>query len=504
MQRHPTARASNSHAQADRNSGSAEIWTPELEHGRSPRKDGEAQQRATSAGACWCSNRSADEENLLERPAGDLDDNDEVTASRSVGVPERLMVEMSRMAVDHVEGRRVSDEVFLSALLGEAQATLLGIGARPIVAVVVPDVNPESQNTLAPDSPCATVVSGSSPAPKTMDDPPLPRDVDTLDRQIRRCGRMLAERDLRLGRLVRTMFAKGGWRVLGFGTRAEYAKERLGVSLSSLEHRALLARRAEVLPALATALTSGKIGYEAALLISRIPALGPVMADAWIDRARRRTILHLREEVDAVRLRWALDREASCAPPNDAVLAEIAELERKIQSGEIFSSLLGAARLRGPQASVTLPAGAGSRLKLRVSVELRAYFNEVEAEFRRLAGPDASFVAFMCICLWDAWLPWLQARDDKWKAVFTRDRHRCSSPVCRRTDITPHHLVFRAHGGGDEAENMALLCAWCHLQGIHGGRITALPPASSIHWLFGRASSPVLEVLGREVVSRAA
>src|ERR1044072_5560179 len=46
--------------------------------------------------------------------------------------------------------------------------------------------------------------------------------------------------------------------------------------------------------------------------------------------------------------------------------------------------------------------------------------------------------------------------------VYRRDAFRCSSPVCTRRDVTPHHLVFRSRGGGDEDENVASLCVWCH------------------------------------------
>ncbi len=496
------------------------------------------------------SSRTVRQMKALCKGSGELDDKDAppVRASRAVGAPERLMVEMSRMVVEHIEGRRIDDEVFLTALLGEAQSTLHELGARPIAGVVVPEVDAKAVRALdemkhrvdahhqsGPDpapvvDPEATQTLGeagigrfvgplddpssrpsscrSNPSEQVThgiavaDDPPLPRDVEGIDREIRRCVRQMAERDLRIGRLARSMIGRGGWWALGYATREQYATERVGLSLSSLEQRATLARRAEKQPALADALVSGKISYEAALAISRIPNLGPVMAKLWVDRARRRTVLHLREEVNAVRLRWSLDNAASCAPPDDAALAEIAELERKIQTGELFSSLLGTARLRPPQTFVTLPAGTGCEVRFCVSADVRAHLSEVEAQFRNLAGPKASFVAFMCICLWDAWLPWLEARDDKWAAVFRRDRHRCSNPVCDRTDITPHHLEFRADGGGDEDENIATLCAWCHLQGVHGDRIVALPPASNIHWWIGR--TPVLEIRGREVLARAA
>jgi hypothetical protein len=41
-------------------------------------------------------------------------------------------------------------------------------------------------------------------------------------------------------------------------------------------------------------------------------------------------------------------------------------------------------------------------------------------------------------------------------------------------------------------------CTWCHLFGVHGGRIRARGKAGNIHWEFGPVSSPCLVVHGRE------
>ena len=67
--------------------------------------------------------------------------------------------------------------------------------------------------------------------------------------------------------------------------------------------------------------------------------------------------------------------------------------------------------------------------------------------------------------------------------------------MCSRRDVTPHHLKYRSKGGGDEPDNVASVCSWCHLHGIHGGRIRAEPPADKIRWVFGR--EPILVVEGR-------
>ncbi|MCC7385912.1 MAG: HNH endonuclease [Deltaproteobacteria bacterium] len=174
-----------------------------------------------------------------------------------------------------------------------------------------------------------------------------------------------------------------------------------------------------------------------------------------------------------------------------------------MQRGEILRSLLGLGRL-GPQMSVGFLAEPSADqsirlLKLRVSLDLLRHWRAVEAEFRARAGPRASFVSFVsfaCACLWLTWRPFLQAWDDKWKEILERDRHQCTSPVCERHDVTLHHLEFRAHGGTDAPENLTSGCSWCHIEGIHRGRLKAEPPASRVRWTIGR--EPIMVVEGRE------
>ena len=82
--------------------------------------------------------------------------------------------------------------------------------------------------------------------------------------------------------------------------------------------------------------------------------------------------------------------------------------------------------------------------------------------------------------------------------IYVRDRFRCSSPVCSRRDVTPHHLQFRSAGGSDEDENIGSLCTWCHLLGVHGGRIRARGRAGHIRWELGPVGSPCIVVEGRD------
>jgi hypothetical protein len=324
----------------------------------------------------------------------------------------------------------------------------------------------------------------------------VPSDPAALDAAIQKLAAELRCQQLELADLANEVLKHRSWHALGFETAAQYAEFRLGLSLSCLEHKATLARRLHRHPVLRERLRAGLIGTEAALLLGRV--LGryaePELVEAWMERARTRTYRCLRDEVDVVLLALSFDPQASRWPPGPDELEAAAEIERRVQSGEVFRSMLGA-RSPGPQTSVTLsadlndPSRGSNRVPpvfLRLSDELYQHWRHIEAEFHDIAGPEPSFVGFMCTSLWSAWLAYLEAWDDKWAALYRRDRHRCQNPVCGRRDVTPHHIVFRAHGGTDELENMVSLCSWCHLEGVHGGRLRVEGRAGELRFQLGR------------------
>src|SRR5207237_2544910 len=113
---------------------------------------------------------------------------------------------------------------------------------------------------------------------------------------------------------------------------------------------------------------------------------GAELVEAWIDRAGRRTVKHLREEVAAVLFAVDLHPETSRLPPSEEDLEAVFAVERKIQSGELLRAHY-LAREPGPQTSVSLTATSGSRrsLQLTVSPALYAHWRSVAAEFRAVA-----------------------------------------------------------------------------------------------------------------------
>jgi hypothetical protein len=73
--------------------------------------------------------------------------------------------------------------------------------------------------------------------------------------------------------------------------------------------------------------------------------------------------------------------------------------------------------------------------------------------------------------------------------VWRRDGDRCTVPGCRASSfIEVHHIVHREHGGGDEAENLTLLCGGHH-DAQHAGRLV----------IRGRAPNLTFELAGERL-----
>ena len=339
---------------------------------------------------------------------------------------------------------------------------------------------------------------------------------EALDREIRRLCAELSERDLALGIVAESARKTEVWRRLGFASEAQYARERVGVSLSSLKAKRILAARAGRVPELASALASGRVGYEAAYLLSRVVTRETV--EEWLGRAERRTVKHLREEVEAAELLVRMGQARDQRPLDEGCLGELFELERSIVSGDLLEGRAvdaqagdcANARGRAGQMSGTVRVRGGVRSFGRVTMrwcvteKTQRFFRALERVFARVrtrvCRGSVSFLRFLCENFCRIWLPVLRrerltenGEEPEYFGVYGRDAFRCTSPVCTRRDVTPHHLVFRSRGGGDEDENVASLCVWCHLHGVHEGRIVAEPPASRIRWRIGRSGTLTVE-----------
>ena len=414
-----------------------------------------------------------------------------------------------------------------SVATGAAQATAALTAEAGAAAAPTSTAGDLLRNDASPAHPAAKGAVPEGAGPRAAKH----KRAERIDRQIHRLAQAMAERDLELGRLLLRFHAADGWRRLGFASFSQYARERLGMSYSSVKARVVLARRALRLPELADAVSERRIGFEAAMLIARVASSTTVAA--WIDRASERTLKHLAEEVEAAGMLQRLALASEVEPPSELRMAELLALRGKIMAttgstiimSTSFGDVASAQQLAieelkawARRALVRQVPAAGSldrmsdgqmsacadepasteeplprRLlegrgrsgwRMRVDGETLSFFRAFEHEFRRHSVRGFGFVRYLCLAFWNSW--WRSTRDAVADAeIYQRDAHCCASPVCRRHDVTPHHLEFRSRGGGDEAENLLSLCVWCHLYGVHEGRLSVRPPASAPYWEIG-------------------
>jgi len=335
---------------------------------------------------------------------------------------------------------------------------------------------------------------------------PLPTEPVKLDGVIRRLARELLRRDLQLGDGLRRLLAANGWRRLGYGSFSQYCRERLGLSRSSVKARLTLSRRAERLPTLRAALEQGAIGFEAAMLVGRVANAETV--DAWVGRATERTFKHLHEEVAVAELYERMQCRGGQKPPDDQQLQKVQKLESDIISGRLIREALSGGetdpgQMSGGSNDPDAPArrGAGKiTLRWHVTDEVYRTWYALLQLYCRSSQWRGSFVEVLCVAVWHAWQHTLGS-DVAYADIYERDRWQCSNPVCFCRHVTPHHVRFRSQGGDDSPHNITPPCFWCHLDGIHGGRIKVTGEApNDLRWVLGR--QPVLEVHGRTRTER--
>jgi hypothetical protein len=396
------------------------------------------------------------------------------------------------------------------------------------------------------------------------------RSVEELDAEVRALSRTFTRHELELSRCLLQFHRANGWRALGYATESQYARERLGLSRSLLLARRALALRLEALPIVAEALGSGQIGVEAGQQLVRIAT--PCTQVMWLERARQRTVKHLREEVSAALIAVRVSGEADCPPPEEPELEAYAALQQAVISGRICEpasvselpvsalparslrllvppesparrawlvmlaslerwlagGLMGSLEVKAEQvrAEREVQAEAEAKgegriqmsaegpprcarqqrsvgrvvLRWRVSRDVYEWWHALQSQTRAWLRPGVSWLRFLCLAFWQAWRHVLGAPVE-YGGIYLRDGYQCRSPVCGRRDVTPHHLRFRSGGGGDEPENVASVCSWCHLFGIHGGRIRAQGTTDCIHWELGPVSRPCVIVHGRDRVA---
>jgi hypothetical protein len=503
-----------------------------------------------------------------------------VTADRE----DAWLLEAVRMVVRR-EGSTTSEEL-VEALLGEGETSLFPYVPKDAIVCGDDDAESDAQRAyVAQREACRREAElrcepriprdAMEPAP-TQPDPDFTGAPERVDQEICRISAQMTSRDLTVGQLANRLWRADGWRRLGYATPAQYARERLGMSHTSVKDKRTLTRRIERLPHLGRALQRAAVGYEAARLVTLVAT--PHTDPRWTERATTRTVCHLREEVDAALVLSRLQHDAAIEPPTEEQLRDLHVLEARIVSGATVVanaanetmlpgrtsasasagskgqlSARSACAMVAPALAITSgtarcsldeqngvqaanlaapctmshlsastvaehtvavltqyfehrrrtprPLRSRGRITLRFQVSrglCRAYRRR-ERLYLRFRPLPASFLYFACSALLDSWAYALPPV--AYGHIYERDGFRCSNPLCSRRDVTPHHTVFRSHLGTDDDDNVISLCVWCHLDGVHGGRITVHGPANDLTWRLGRTPHTIVQGRTRTRVS---
>ncbi len=390
------------------------------------------------------------------------------------------------------------------------------------------------------------------------DPEPLPDDAKALDAVMARLVMQLTSRDLVFGRIASDFFRTSSWKQLGYATDTQYCRERLGMSRGAVWNRITLARRCQKLPALAEALSSMEIGFEAAREIARIAT--PRTVEAWIARAKERTFKHLREEVRvvdaAVRLR---ETSGDPWPPTDEEMADEEAFERDMLSGDTIGQTLdrlaaeaeaeaeteaeteaeaeiwidengaGATEARAttddPSDPIQISDTANNAdrdlakladelaravharrrrkskgevtLRIRTNEEVAGFYRAARKQYRDEARPSTLLMA-LCVWYWKTWIHEARAAQTKWHPIHRRDRFRCASPGCDKRLCTLHHVLWRMLGGDDRWINLVSLCSSCHLENVHELRSLRVSGEAPHGLTFVFGQEPFMVVRGRD------
>jgi hypothetical protein len=201
--------------------------------------------------------------------------------------------------------------------------------------------------------------SGGSTQSESLPPCDLPElgSIVELDRWIASAAERLASADLRLATLAERLHGLECWRRLGFASEAQYARERLGMSASSLRAKRAPVRQLWPLPQVRRALKQGQLGFDAAGQLARV-ATAQTQAQ-WVERARWRTAKHLREEVELAEMAARQTGQRASLPPTEEQMRAYFELQQAVTSGRALVEAAAAQQRRaGGEAAPGASAGA--------------------------------------------------------------------------------------------------------------------------------------------------
>ncbi len=286
---------------------------------------------------------------------------------------------------------------------------------------------------------------------------------------------VLLEQELRrmLGELLAEFRARRAWHALGFRDLRHYAEERLGISRSSAEDAAQLARELSRLPRLRAAFEANRLTPAAALRVVRVLAPGrravpPELERYWAEHAESTTVKRLDDERLLLRERELLQAADPIAPVPDAEWNASLARAPGASAARLHHWAHLAAERSGASVPLTLvlPFSRGADFLgalAAASERVRTFSAEP------LDPYDARWLGLLTL------LTAYAATHDHHRGpsgIYARDGWRCRAPGCTsHSNLEDHHVTYRSRHGDDSPENRVTLCRYHHQRGEHGGRM---------------------------------
>jgi hypothetical protein len=337
-----------------------------------------------------------------------------------------------------------------------------------------------------------------------------------IDRALRRIAKVRCGLDAEEARWMRRAQEQKIWPSLGYVHALEYLEDVFGYAPRTAQERMRVAVDLGTLPAVEEALEDGTVSWSVARELTRVAT--PATQDRWLAAAAGKNLRQverlvaghkkgsdpddepdpaLEVQVVTVRLspatvallrqaRAALDDESGEHLDDDAAFEAMCRSVIDGGKGGTDATSNGPARMihltTCRACKRTTQAGSGATF-------------DVKASERELAECDA------VICDDERGERAVHAiAPVTRRKVMARDQGRCRVPGCRAArHLDVHHIVHRAHGGGNDTSNLAVLCSGHHRL-LHAGVLSVTGDADH-HLTFVRDGKVLVDERSESLAS---
>ena len=338
-----------------------------------------------------------------------------------------------------------------------------------------------------------------------------------VDGHIRRIARLMAESEVELGEWLREGEKVRIWEAFGHVSMVRYVEEALGVSPHTAFEKLRVARQLEALKELEKEMAEGALSFSAVKELTRVAT--PETERAWLAAARGLTVHAIEQVVSG--------RRPGDGPEDPPAITE--HHVRLTMSPETYALFRDARATLEEECNGALSDDTLMRMLLERALQPKSESNKPpyqiaitvckECKSGRQTGAGTSFpISAPAVeeahC--DAEYIDITEGGVRVKAhrsispatrrhVVRRDDLRCRYKSCRSSKfLHVHHIVHRANGGTNDADNLILLCSGHHRM-VHDGLITIpgkVPDGLNDGLSFGAKAPPSTQAVDKTAIEQ--